>query len=129
MNAAKPAGWPIIGLWVLRGLVALLFVATGIFKLSAAPMAVQEFNQIGFGQGFRIFTGLTEIVGAAMLLTPAVSSLGAALLFCVSVGALVAQANRLHQDVIHALVLMAITATLGWASRRSWTVWRPRLIS
>jgi uncharacterized membrane protein YphA (DoxX/SURF4 family) len=119
MTAARPARWANIGLWALRGLVALLFVATGVFKLSAAPMAVQEFDKIGLGQGFRILTGLTEIVGAGLLLAPALSSLGAALLFCVSLGALAAQASRLHQDIAHPLVLMAVTAVLCWAGRRS----------
>lgn len=108
-----------IALWVLRVLVALLFLATGAMKLLGAPMAIHEFDQIGFGQGFRIFTGAVEVLGALLAFFPRSSTIGASLLFCVSIGALIAQAASLHQDVIHPVVLMALTGLLAWASRRT----------
>ena len=111
--------WSTRGLWVLKVLVALLFLAAGTMKLVGPPMTIQEFEQVGLGQGFRIFTGLSEVTGALLLLAPAASSIGAGLLFCVSTGALIAQATRLHMDVIHTIVLMGITALLVWAGRRN----------
>ena len=106
-----------IALWVAKALVALLFLASGVMKLVGPTMAVEEFNQIGLGQSFRIITGLIEITGAVLLLVPRTAFYGAGLLFCVSTGALFAPATILHGDVIHTLVLMVITALLAWFSR------------
>jgi len=117
MPKSKAFPWADVGLWVLKGLAALIFIATGAMKLSGAPMAVAEFDQIGLGQGFRLFTGLVEVGGARLVLIPRTSPVGAGLLFCVSVGALIAQATRLHQDVVHTIVLMALTGALVWAGR------------
>ncbi len=89
----------------------------GVMKLMGAPMLVQEFDRIGLGQGFRIFTGLVEIIGALLLLRPRASAYGGAILFCASVGALVGQAGPLHGDVVHTRVLMVLTAGLVWIAR------------
>ncbi len=56
--------------WALQILLALAFLAAGGFKLAGAHPMVQLFDQIGFGQWFRIVTGLVEIVGAVGLLVP-----------------------------------------------------------
>jgi uncharacterized membrane protein YphA (DoxX/SURF4 family) len=111
-----------IALWVLKGLVALVFIAAAVSKLVGAPMMVADFKLIGLGQGFRLFTGLVEIGGAALLLIPRTSPVGAALLFCISFGALIAQATRLHGDVVHTLVFMAVTALLVWLGRSRFPV-------
>lgn len=109
-----------IGLWALKALVALAFVAFGMFKLSGQPMMVEEFGKIGLGQGFRYITGGLEVLGAIALLVPATSRFGAPVLLGVSLGACVTQATILHQDVIHTLVLIAVTGFLTWLA------WRPR---
>jgi len=118
MTGTTTSRWPTIGLWVLRGLMALAFLAASTMKLSGQPMMIQEFQKVGLGQGFRIFTGAVEALGAVLLLVPRLSSVGAGLLFCVSTGAMIAQVTRLHGDVVHTLVFMAITAGLAWAGRR-----------
>ncbi len=120
MSASKRPS--MIALWVLKGLVALVFIAAAVSKLVGAPMMVADFKLIGLGQGFRLFTGLVEIGGAALLLIPRTSPVGAALLFCISFGALIAQATRLHGDVVHTLVFMAVTALLVWLGRSRFPV-------
>jgi uncharacterized membrane protein YphA (DoxX/SURF4 family) len=85
-----------IVLWVLRVLMAALFLFAGLAKLMGQPMMVQEFGMLPVGQWFRYFVGLLEVVGALALLTPAVSGLGALLLLVVDVGAFFAQILFIH---------------------------------
>jgi uncharacterized membrane protein YphA (DoxX/SURF4 family) len=107
------------GFWAYKAIIALAFLFFGTLKLISAPMLVQEFNVIGLGQGFRYFTGLVEVGGAILLIYPKTFRYGAPLLLAVSIGAFVAQATRLHEDVIHTLVLIAATGFLVW------TAWKP----
>ena len=109
----------LIGLWVLKAIAGLAFLTFATFKLTSAPVMVQEFGEIGLGQGFRYVTGLIEAVGAILLVIPATSRFGSPLLLAVSVGALVTQAAILHGDIIHTIVLIAITGFLTWQA------WRP----
>src|SRR5438105_1195771 len=107
-----------VAFWVLKIVLALMFLAAGTFKLIGAPMMVAEFGRVGLGQWFRIFTGACEIAGALLLLWPASTGFGAVLLTCVCIGAFFAQWLVLHGDVIHALVLVAILSSMAWSSRR-----------
>lgn len=107
-------------LLVLRWLFALLFVAAGAAKLVGAPMMVQEFGlfaPFGVGQWFRLVTGLIEIAGAVMLVRAATAFYGAALLLCVCLGAFVAQAAVIHQDVVHTIVFAALLGWIAWSYR------------
>ncbi len=116
---APPGRARAIAFLILKIVLALLFLAAGCFKLIGAPMMVAEFNRVGLGQWFRIFTGTTEIVGALLLLLPAATGVGASLLTCVCVGAFLAQWQILHGDVIHALVLIAILGSIAWTQRKA----------
>jgi uncharacterized membrane protein YphA (DoxX/SURF4 family) len=108
-----------IGLWALKIVVGLAFIAFASFKLTGAPMMVREFDQIGLGQGFRYLTGLLEVAGAVLLIVPSTTRFGSPTLLAVSVGALITQAAILHGDVVHTIVLIVITGFL------SWLAWRP----
>lgn len=116
--ATKPA-FPLksVGLWVLRALVAALFLLAGFMKLSGQPMMVEEFGVIGLGQWFRYLTGAVEVIGAIAVLVPAVSALGAALLLCVDIGAFIAQIAVIHQDWIHTIVIGAVIGFLIYLQR------------
>lgn len=107
------------GFWAFKAIIAVAFLLFGALKLLSAPMLVQEFNVIGLGQGFRYFTGLVEVGGAVLMIYPRTFRYGAPLLLAVSIGAFVAQTTRLHEDVIHTLVLIAATGFLVW------TAWKP----
>jgi 5-aminolevulinate synthase len=78
---------------------------------------VEVFERVGFGQWFRYLTGIREVGGAALLLWPPTTALGALLLTIVSVGALLAQLLVLHEDVIHCIVLAVVLAAVVWTQR------------
>jgi uncharacterized membrane protein YphA (DoxX/SURF4 family) len=113
----KGRGWPAILIWVLRGFLALIFLAAGAAKLSGHPMMVAEFGKIGLGQGFRYVTGVTEVAGTALLLWPRSTFFGAIILLGVCTGAFVAQVGPLHGDLIHVFVLGFLAALAAWLSR------------
>ena len=106
-----------IGFWVLKLVLAALFLITGGAKLAGLPAMVEVFERVGFGQWFRYLTGILEVGGAALLLWPPTTALGALLLTIVSVGALLAQLLVLHEDVIHCIVLAVILAGVVWTQR------------
>lgn len=97
--------------------VALIFLAAALAKLSGAPMMVTEFGEVGLGQGFHFLVALIEIAGAVMVLIPRTRFYGAATLLIVCVGALFAQVLRIHGDLIHVFVLIAVTGVLAWLVR------------
>ncbi len=105
--------------WILRVAVAGLFLFAGFMKLSGNPDMVAEFGVVGLGDWFRVFTGLVEIVGALAVLYPVTTAWGALLLLCVDIGAFVAQATRIHQDVIHTFVIGAVILVLLYLTRQT----------
>lgn len=75
-------------LWVLQGLLALLFLYSGASKFSPHELYWTElFAKIGFGQWFCYFTGGLEVICAVLLLIPKTSAVAAALLACTMIGA------------------------------------------
>ncbi len=106
-----------IGFWVLKLVLAALFLFAGGAKLAGLPAMVEVFERVGFGQWFRYLTGLLELSGAALLLWPATTAYGALLLTIVSIGAFLAQLLVLHEDVIHCIVLAVILAAIAWTHR------------
>jgi putative oxidoreductase len=107
-----------IALWVVRGLLALAFLAAGIAKLYGVPMLVEEFETIGFGQWFRYLTGVLEVTGALTILMPAVSVFGALLLCCIMVGAIIAHVFVIGGSPVPAAVLLVLSAIVVVARRR-----------
>lgn len=106
-----------IGLWTLKGLLAVVFLAAAAAKLIGHPMMVSEFGMIGLGQGFRIFTGVVEAVAALMLLWPPSAFLGALVLLAVCAGAFVAQVGVLHGDLVHVVALALLVVPVAWGAR------------
>lgn len=106
-----------IGFWLLKILLAALFLLAGGAKLAGLPAMVDVFDRVGFGQSFRYVTALLELGGAALLLWPSTTAFGALLLTIVSVGAFLAQLLVLHEDFIHAIVLAVILGAIAWMHR------------
>ena len=104
-------------LWILRILMAALFLFASFMKLTGKPMMIEEFDTIGLGQWFRYFTGALELAGAIAILVPSVSVFGAIVLLAVDVGAFFTQIAILHGDWIHAVVIGAILATAIYLQR------------
>jgi putative oxidoreductase len=99
-------------LWVLRVLMAALFLFAALMKLTSQPMMIAEFEHVGLGQWFRYFTGAIELIGGIGVLMPRFSPFAALLLLLVDAGAFVAQATMLHMDWIHTIVIGLILGTL-----------------
>jgi putative oxidoreductase len=106
-----------IVLWILRILMAALFLFASYMKLSGNPMMVDEFNTIGLGQWFRYLTGVLELAGGIAILVPSVSVFAALVLLAVDAGAFVTQIAVLHGDWIHTVVIGAILASLIYLQR------------
>jgi uncharacterized membrane protein YphA (DoxX/SURF4 family) len=103
--------------WILRILMAALFLFASFMKLSGQPMMIAEFNTVGLGQWFRYFTGIVELAGAVAILLPSVSAFGALVLLAVDAGALVAQLTVIHEDWIHTIVIGAILGAVIYLQR------------
>ena len=118
--AASLSRGRVITLWVLRMLMAALFLFAASRKLVGDPSMVAEFGKVGFGQWFRYAVGLLEVAGAVLVLVPRTTWIGAAVLLFVDVGAFFAQVATLHMDWIHTVVVGTTLVTLMHLSRR-WT--------
>jgi len=77
-------------LWVLQGLLALLFLYSGVDKWNPhAAFWIELFDRIRIGQWFRYFTGSLEILSAILLLIPKTSAMAAVILAFTMAGAVV----------------------------------------
>jgi putative oxidoreductase len=106
-----------IVLWILRIMMAALFLFASFMKLAGTPNMITEFDAIGLGQWFRYLTGALEVVGGIGILVPSVSVFGAILLLAIDAGAFVAQVAVLHMDWIHTIVIGAILGTVIYLQR------------
>ena len=78
--------------WLLRVLVAVLFVLFSIGKFNSDPRGewFRIFARIGFGQWFRVATGWIELIGGLLFLLPGTARLAAIPLAATMVGAMIA---------------------------------------
>jgi len=102
--------------WILRLIVAAVFLLAAYMKLSSAPMMVDEFNQLGLGPYFIYVTGICEVIGALLVLYPPTTPWGCLWLLCVMVGAFIANMT-LHKDVLHVFVFVVVLGTLFFLTR------------
>ena len=104
-------------LWVLTLFVAGMFLLAGAMKLSAQPMMVAMFGQIGVGQWFRALTGTLEVVGALLVLVPATAAAGALLLAVVMIGAIVTHLFIIGGSPLMPIVLLASSIAIAYLRR------------
>lgn len=74
--------------WVLAIALAALFAFAGTPKLLGAEQALEGFRSMGYGDGFRLFIGASELAGAIGLLIPSLATWAAAGLLVIMVGAI-----------------------------------------
>jgi len=109
-----------IALWVLRGLMAFVFIATGMMKLFAMPMLVDDFNRLGLGLWFMYFTGALEVIGGVAVLAPRWSPWAALLLLGpIDIGAFITQLTVFHHDWIHPIVFGAMLFGIVYLQRNA----------
>jgi uncharacterized membrane protein YphA (DoxX/SURF4 family) len=111
-------------IWVVRILLFALFLFEGFDKFGSRPLWIRIFEQIGWGQWFRYFTGVVETAGAVAMLIPALTPVAVVLLGSAMVGALLTHALVVGvgpQSVI-VTILLGLILVIGWnwrASRRA----------
>jgi putative oxidoreductase len=116
----KPTFIDAVWRWGPRISLALLFVAVGTSKFSSHGGWVRLFDQIGFGQWFRVFTGVMQTSGAVLLLVPRLAWIGAGILSLTMLGAVLVQLLVLHSVLfVIPAILMMISAFVG-AQARNW---------
>jgi putative oxidoreductase len=103
-----------IGLWILSGLVALVFIGAGGAKLAGAVVMVELFDKVGLGQWFRYFTGLLEVAGGLGLLMSRWAFQSAVLLAVVMVGAFIAHVTVVGGSPAAAVVLFVLTGIIAY---------------
>ncbi len=103
-----------IALWVLQVLAAAMFLFSAHGKLTSAPMMVEVFGKIGFGQWFRTFTGCVEVAGAILLVIPRTAPMGAGLLAATMIGASLTHLFLIGGNPAAAIVLFVITSFIAW---------------
>ncbi len=101
----------------LRALLTLAFVAAGGAKVVGVDMMIHTFDQIGIGQWFRYVTGVVEVVGAVVLWLPGRQALGAALLGCTMVGAVLTHLLILGPSAVPAVILGGLCSALLYLHR------------
>lgn len=105
--------------WTARVAVVATFVFIGSTKFSNNPRSewIKVFEQIGWGQWFRYFTGVVQVGGALLLATPWTITIGAFLLCCTMVGAAIVDATVMHSPgvALVPLVLLGIVAATWFA--------------
>ena len=103
--------------WGLQILSAAVFAMAGVSKLAGVAAMVQMFDLIGVGQWFRYLTGGIEVVGAILLLIPALASYGAAVLAVTMVGAIITHLFIVGGNPAVPVLLLASTVTIAWMRR------------
>jgi putative oxidoreductase len=101
----------------IRVLVSLAFLAAGTAKLMGVEMMVATFDAVGVGQWFRYVTGTIEIVSAILLWVPGLQLIGAGLLVCTMIGAVLAHIFLIGPTAVPAIVLGLLSAILAYNFR------------
>ena len=116
----SPTAVGVVLAWVARLAVVAAFVFIGFTKFSSDPrgMWVKLFEQIGWGQWFRYFTGGVQVVGAVLMLTRRTVTVGAFLLACTMIGAAVVDVVVMHAVgyILLPLTLLGIVAATWFAA-------------
>ena len=97
--------------WLLRSLVAVLFVLFGLSKFNSDPHGewFRLFARIGWGQWFRVATGLIELIGGILFILPGTARLAAAPLAATMLGAIIVHFTVM-KDPIYAFVPAVLLA-------------------
>ena len=95
-----------------------MFLSFGSEKFGSHGPWIRIFARIGWGDWFRYLTGVLQVGGALLLLVPPLVTIGAVVLGCTMVGAIIANIfvlNTALAAIIPALLLAAVVF-VGWRS-------------
>ena len=114
--AARPIAVTVV-VWICQILAAVQFFLAGSAKLTGAPMMIGVFDAVGVGQWLRFVTGAIEVIGAVLLLIPAVAAIGAALLAMTMVGAIIAHFTVIPVPPTMPVILLIMVGIVFWVRR------------
>jgi hypothetical protein len=103
--------------WTLQLAVAGILLQTLFFKFTGAAESVYIFSTLGAEPWGRIGSGVAELVAAILLLTPATTTIGAALALALMAGAIGSHLTVLGIDIqgdgglLFALAIIVFTAS------------------
>lgn len=112
--------WTNIGLWVLSGLLALLFLIAGGSKLAGVPEMQHNFQNWGYPQWFRVVVGGSEVISAVVILVPRAAWGGATVLAVLMAGATLTHVfleDGGFGKAAFTAVLMLLAATVAYGRR------------
>lgn len=105
-------------LWVLSGLLAVLFLMAGGSKLAGAERHVQGFARWGWPDWLRLIVGAVEVTSAVLLLIPRVAFFGCCALVVVMAGATHTHLFRATGEAglaVFTIILLILAALLAYA--------------
>lgn len=115
---AAPSRGLNIAVWVASALLCALYLFASSGKLMSNPQAVEAFTKYGHSDGFRMFIGTCEFLGAIALLIPRLAFWSACGLFVIMLGA--AHAHLTHDEASHlpvVIVALVLLAFIAWFRR------------
>ena len=108
----------VLSAWLPRIAIALFFLSFGSEKFSSHGPWIRIFARIGFGDWFRYLTGALQVGGALLMLVPPLVPVGAAVLACTMVGAIITNIWILHTGLT-AIIPAALLAAVVFVGLRS----------
>ena len=106
-----------VAAWIVRLLLAALFVVQGITKLSGSPAWISRFKGWGYPDHFYVAVGLAELLGAIALLIPKFTTFGSSMLIVVMVGATATHVVYREPQVVTTLVILIMLAASLYVRR------------
>ena len=103
--------------WVLQGLLALAFVASGIRKFLDINGTVGMFGQLGLPEAMAYVVAGAEVLGGVGLLIPRFTRLAALGLIIIMIGAVVMHVTKIPGGLaggVPALVLLGLLLVVLW---------------
>ena len=108
--------WANTGIWVLKGVAALIMLQTLYFKFTGAEESIYIFSKLGIEPWGRIGTGILELIASVLILYPRTTFFGALLGLLLMSGALFFHLTKLGISVRSDGGQLFIYALLVWLS-------------
>ena len=106
-----------VALWIVQVIATALFLMAGASKLGGAQDAIVLFDRIGVGQWFRYVTGVIEVAGAILLITPRFAGVAALVLVGVMIGAIVTEVFLIAGNPAPAATFLVLAAIIAFGRR------------
>jgi hypothetical protein len=112
--ASRPSRTFEVATWVLRIVLAAVFLIAGTSKLAGARTHVETFENLGVGQWLRYVTGSVEVIAAILIMIPRTVVLGAALLTATMIAATATHLFLIGGSPLATLVLLLMSFLVAW---------------